>query len=187
MAPHFITTDAGNSSSCWFAVFVKARAERSVAKLLKTKGYDEFVPTYKEQHQWSDRQKQVDIPLFTRYVFSRFDSRIRLPVLTTPGVLSIVGTQAGPIPIEQYEIDALKRVCSVGAACEPWPYMQAGQTVRVRRGLLCGVEGLLIRCKKGCRVVLSVTLLQRSVAVEVDADSVECVPDRSASVLGSRR
>ena len=171
----------------WFALSVKIRSERSVANLLETKGYEAFVPTYEETHQWSDRCKQIKVPLFTRYVFCRFDGRVRSPVLTTPGVVSIVGTPAGPIPIDDHEIDALMRLPASGAACQPWPFGQAGQKVRVRRGPLSGVEGILVQSKKHCRLVLSVTLLQRSVAIEVDAASVECMPDRPSQATGYLR
>jgi transcription antitermination factor NusG len=172
-----LSTDLQNPPLHWFAVSVKTRAEKSVARMLETKGFEEFVPTYKETHQWSDRRKQIEIPLFTRYVFCRFDDRFRLPVLTIPGVLAIVGTPAGSTPIEQREIDALRRVSNAGVECQPWPFVQPGQRVRVRRGALSGVEGVLLRSKKDCRLVLSVTSIQRSVVIEVDAASVEYVAD----------
>jgi transcription antitermination factor NusG len=162
----------------WFAVSVKMHAEWAVARMLNTNGYEEFVPTYKETRQWSDRRKEIDVPLFTRYVFCRFDGRFRSPILKTPGVLSIVGTPAGPIPIEPYEIDALKQMSRSGLACQRWPFFQQGQRVRVRRGALSGLEGLLVQSKKGSKLVLSVTLLQRSVAIEIDAARVECLPNR---------
>jgi transcription antitermination factor NusG len=168
-----LSTDLQSPSLDWFAISVKTRTEKSVARMLDTKGFEDFVPTYKETHQWSDRRKQIEMPLFTRYVFCRFDHRFRLPVLTTPGVLSIVGTPAGPTPIEQREIDALRLVSRAGVECQPWPFLQPGEKVRVRRGVLTGIEGVLLRSKKDCRLVLSVTLLQRSVAIEVDAASVE--------------
>jgi len=173
-----LNADTADLTWRWFAVFVKARSEMSVATALGTKGFEQFVPTHRESHQWSDRLKHVEIPLFTRYVFCRFDGRFRLPVLTTPGVISIVGTPAGPAVIEQQEIDALKQVQSSGATCHPWPFLQSGTRVRVRRGALSGVEGLFVRSRKGDRLVLSVMVLERSVAVEVDATSIECVPER---------
>jgi transcription antitermination factor NusG len=169
--------DLSNPPLHWFAVSVKTRAEKSVARMLETKGFEKFVPTYKETHQWSDRRKHIEMPLFTRYVFCRFDDHFRLPILTTPGVLSVVGTPAGATPIEQCEIDALRRVSNAGVECQPWPFMQAGQRVRLRRGALSGIEGVLLRSKSDCRLVLSVTLLRRSVAIEVDAASVEYVGD----------
>jgi transcription antitermination factor NusG len=163
----------------WFAVFVKTHSERSVAGMLKTKGFEQFVPMYKETHQWRDRRKQVEVALFSRYVFCRFDRRFRVPILKTPGVLSIVGTPAGPIPVEPYEIDALRQMTVSGVLCQPWTFIQRGQRVRVRYGALSGIEGLFLRSKRGCRLVLSITLLQRSVAIELDSDWVECVPNGS--------
>jgi transcription antitermination factor NusG len=161
----------------WFAVSVKSRSEKNVGRLLTTKGYEQFVPTYTERHRWSDRYKHVEIPLFTKYVFCRFDGRSRSPILTTPGVLSIVGTQAGPVPIDQDEIEALKQAWNAGATCQPWPFLPVGARVRVQRGPLAGLEGFLVQFRKDHRLVLSVTLLQRSVAVELDATSVERVPE----------
>jgi transcription antitermination factor NusG len=174
-----LNTDTQDTALQWFAVSVKTNAERSVARALATKGYEDFLPTYKESHQWSDRRRQMEVPLFTRYVFCRFDGHFRAPILKTPGVLSIVGTPAGPTPIETPEIDALRRTWGSGVACRPWPFIQRGERVRVRRGAFAGVEGLLVQAKKGYRLVLSVTLLERSVAIEVDAGSVERVPQRS--------
>ena len=184
--PRPVTCD-GATTLRWFAVYVKTNAERSVASVLKTKGYEEFVPTYKETRQWSDRRKQVELPVFTRYVFCRFDEQRRLPVLTTPGVVSIVGTTAGPTPMEPSEIEALRLTWLSGLECRPWPFLQEGRRVRVRRGPLTGVEGLLVRSKKGCRLVLSVTLLQSSAAIEVDAAAIEPLPRHSGDGSGKPR
>ena len=171
-------TQLPQSTLPWFAVSVKTHAERSVARVFETKGYEQFVPLYKETHQWSVRRKQVEVPLFTRYVFCRFDARFRLPILKTPGVLSIVGTTAGPIPVESHELEALRQMERSGVLCQPWPYIHQGQRVRVRYGALSGVEGLVLRSKKDCRLILSVTLLQRSVAIELNSSWVECAPNR---------
>ena len=178
MGPN-LDTDPQDATLQWFAVSVKIHAERSVARAFRTKEYEEFVPTYKETHQWSDRRKETEVPLFTRYVFCRFDGRFRAPVLRTPGVLSIVGTPAGPSPIEPHEIDALRRAWKSGVACQPWPFIRQGERVRVRRGAFSGVEGILVQSKKGYRLVLSVTLLERSVAIEVAATCVERIPHRA--------
>jgi transcription antitermination factor NusG len=152
----------------WFAIRVKPRAERVIATLLNHKGYEEFLPLYKERRRWSDRYKWVELPLFPGYVFCRLMSESRLPILTIPGVLHFVGIGKAPASIDDAEVAAIQATMRSGLSVEPWPYLAVGQRVRVEEGPLCGVEGLLIEARKQDRIVVSVTLLQRSVAVEID-------------------
>jgi len=150
------------------------------------KDLETFVPVYKSIRKWADRKKKMDIPLFPGYVFCRFSYDRRLPVLVTPGVLRVVGFGSLPTPVDDKEIQSLKIVHGESAACEPWPYLDIGQRVRIHSGTLRGVEGILVEVRKECRVLLSVTLLQRSVAVEVDREHVEAVsapPQVSAGLL----
>jgi len=156
----------------WYAVRVRSNREWTVAAAARGKGIEEFVPRYRVRRQWSDRVREVELPLFAGYVFCRLDVRQRLPVLTIPGVVGFVGTREGPLPVEEEEIAALQRVASSGAPAAPWPYLQVGQRVRITRGPLRGLEGLLAVVKSDYRLVVSVTLLQRSVAVEVDRDAI---------------
>lgn len=152
----------------WFALRVRSQHEKIVASVLRSKGYEEFLPLYHCRHRWSDRIKVIARPLFTGYVFCRFDLNKRLPILVTPGVLLIVGIAKTPLPVEDSEIAALQSIVKSGFQAEPWPYLQVGQRVRIERGSLEGVEGVLLAVKKPHRLVVSVTLLQRSVAVEID-------------------
>ena len=156
------------SSDNWFALQVKANAEWSVAEALRAKGYEEFLPAYRTRRRWSDRWKEIELPLFAGYVFCRFDAHKRLPVLVTPGVVSVVGFGKVPHPVEDREIEDLKAVISAGLNAQPWPYLKIGERVRIQDGPLGGVEGILLDIKPNRRLVLSVDLLQRSVAVEVE-------------------
>jgi transcription antitermination factor NusG len=159
----------------WFALQVRARHEKSVASCLQGRGYEEFLPLYRSRRQWSDRTKVVDLPLFAGYVFGRFDPLHQLPILTIPGVLSVVGFGNGPMPVDRSELDTIHRITDAGTPAEPWPFLEEGQRVRVDYGPLAGVEGLLLKVRSQSRLVVSVTLLQRSVAVQVDRDAISPV------------
>jgi transcription antitermination factor NusG len=117
----------------------------------------------------------ADTPLFQGYVFCRFDPLNRLPILTTTGVISIVGCGTEPASIDDQEIDAIEAILRSGLATEPCPFLREGQKVRVRRGSLAGVEGILTKKKSDFRLVISVTMLQRSIAVEIDREWIEVV------------
>jgi transcription antitermination factor NusG len=164
----------------WFALHVKARSERTTAELLRSKGYEEFVPLYYCRRRWSDRIKRVMQPLFPGYVFCRLDLQNRLPVLVTPGVLQIVGLGRIPAPIDEEEIISLQKVVISGFQTEPSPFMKVGERVRIVRGALEGVEGILTALKGSHRLIVSVTLLRRSVAVEIDEDWI-AVPTRQGA------
>jgi len=152
----------------WFALRIKPQREKIVASALRSKGYEEFLPLYRCRRRWSDRIKEMDVPLFPGYVFCRFDVHSRLPILVTPGVLLIVGVGKTPSPVDNREIAALQSIVKSGLQVEPWPFLKIGQRVRIERGSLEGVEGILVAIKKPYRLVVSVALLQRSVAVEID-------------------
>jgi len=152
----------------WFALSVKSRYEKTVATFLESKGYEWFLPLYKSRRRWSDRIKEIDVPLFPGYLFCRFDIYNRFPVLMIPGVQHIVGGTQLPAPIEASEIEALQAVVNTKLSREPWPFLQLGDRVKIEQGSLAGVEGILLQIKGRHRLVLSVTLLQRSVAVDID-------------------
>ena len=166
IAERIVTTDADK----WYAVCVKSRSEKLVATMAHHRGFQEFLPVYECRRRWSDRMKSVEMPLFPGYVFCRFNPDHRLPLVTIPGVLHIVGLGRVPIPCDDTEIAALQAASTSGLPAEPWPYLKAGDRLRLDRGPLAGVEGLLIEIRKSYRLVLSVTLLNRSVAVEIDPD-----------------
>lgn len=162
--------------SQWFAVRTASGRERLVATQLQGKGYEEFLPVYRTRRQWSDRIKELELPLFPGYIFCRFDFNDRLPVLVTPGVKTIVGYGKTPIPVSENEIENLRRVVASGAVAQPHSqYLTVGERVRIREGSLAGVEGILVDVKNSWRIVLSVELLQRSVSVELDRAAIEPV------------
>jgi len=153
----------------WFAVHVKRRSERSVAVILENKGYVQFLPTRPGR---SDRSAHgADQPLFPGYVFCRFDSSVRGPIVTTPGVIRIVGFGDGPAAIPNTEIEAIQMIGKSGLPVELHPYVQNGDRVRISDGPLRGLEGKVIAVEQKNLFVVSVTLLQRSVAVEVSPHS----------------
>jgi transcription antitermination factor NusG len=158
-----------NAGLPWFALQVRSRYESVAATLLSGKGYEWFLPTYWSRRQWSDRIKQIELPLFPGYLFCRFDPHDRFPILTIPAVISIVGIAKNPTPVDETEIASLRLIVNSGVPHQPWPYLQVGQRVRIEYGALYGLEGILLHFKGRHRIVLSVTLLQRSVAVEIDS------------------
>jgi len=162
-------TESGSLTKVsWYALQVRSRKENYVASQIAGQGYECLLPTYKCIRNWSDRRKEVEQPLFPGYLFCRFDFQQRRPLILTPGVLQIVGTGRTPVPVTDDEIRALQLAVSSGLPKQPWPYLEVGQRVRVNYGTLAGLEGILVNLKGNHRVVLSVTLLQRSVAMEVD-------------------
>ena len=151
------------------------RHEAGVAVHLEGKGYEWFLPLYKERRRWSDRIKHVEAPLFPGYVFCRFNPNDRLPILKTPGVAQIVGYSRVPVPVAENEIEAIRRLVASGVPNFPCAYLEVGSRVRIEAGALRGVEGILTDVKGKRRLVLSITLLQRSVAVEIDSEAVSVV------------
>ncbi len=160
---------SGEEQMC-YALRVRSNFERLTATHLENRGYTPFLPLYRSRRTWSDRLKEIDLPLFPGYVFCQFDISKRLPVLLTPGVVSIVGAGRQPIPVESEEIAALRAISSSNCPAAPWPYLRSGRQVRIVRGPFVGTEGILIKILKAYRIVVSVTLLQRSVSVEIDRD-----------------
>lgn len=149
------------------------RRECLVHEFLLAKGYESFLPLYKCRRQWSDRIKDLELPLFPGYLFCRFNLYHRLPILQTPGILCIVGIGKSPVPISEGEISAVRSVVEARLPAQPWPFLQTGQTVRLRCGPLAGLDGIVVQLKSSCRLVVSIKLLQRSVAAEIDSAWVE--------------
>jgi transcription antitermination factor NusG len=156
----------------WFALQIRSRWENSTAELLRGKGVETLLPTYATRRKWSDRVKLVESPLFPGYLFCRFSVNHRLPVLVTPGVLSIVGRGKTPVPVEDAEIESIQAALGSGVHLEPWPYVEVGQRVRIKQDVLDGMEGILTSFKGSHRVIISVTLLRRSVALEIDRERI---------------
>jgi transcription antitermination factor NusG len=152
----------------WFALRVRSRSEKAVSTMARYKGFEEFLPIYHGRRRWSDRFKSVELPLFPGYVFCRINPEFRLPLLTIPGVLSFVGVGRVPAPIADAEIAAIQQAVGAGLLAEPYPYLEVGQRVRLAEGPLAGLEGFLVEVRKQQRIAVSVSLLKRSVAVEID-------------------
>jgi len=171
----------------WYAVYTKHQHEKGASEVLARKGFDVLLPLYKAAHKWKDRTKLVFQPVFPCYVFLRSTMDRKLEILTTPGVFWLVGNAGRACPIPESDIDAIRRITRSGARMEPHPYLNCGEHVRVQSGPLTGVKGILTRIKNRYRVVISVELLQKAVAVEVDAAIVEPLPlfrrDGSAEVV----
>jgi transcription antitermination factor NusG len=165
--PH--QTGSVSSLFPWFALQVRARQEASVAHQLEGQGFERFLPVYKLRKRWSDRIKELDTPLFPGYLFCRFNPHDRLPILKTPGVMQIVGFNNVPAAVDEDEIVAIQRLITSGIQHQPCPFLNIGDRVRISAGPLLGLEGILIEIKGSHKLVLSVSLLQRSVAVEIDS------------------
>jgi transcription antitermination factor NusG len=154
----------------WFGIRTKSNHERVSAISLKSKGFATYLPTYRSRRRWSDRAVEAELPLFPGYVFCRFDPQKRLPILTTPGVVSVVGFGVEPAPIPDAEIQAVEAVLLSGVAAEPCPFLSEGQRVRIKHGALQGLEGILMRKKANWRLIVSVVNVGRSISVEIDQD-----------------
>jgi transcription antitermination factor NusG len=152
----------------WYALLVKPQHEKKVAQALRHKEYPELLPLYRIKRRWANRTREVHLPLFPRYVFCRFNETFRLPILQIPSVQGIIKFGNRLAPVDEEEIESLRRIVSVGVPTSPHPYLQQGNTVYVSTGPLAGIRGILERFKGEDRLIVSVTLLQRSVSVEVD-------------------
>lgn len=159
----------------WYAVYTNARHEKRVQDYLRGRMVECYLPLYESVRRWQDRQKRIELPLFPGYVFVKVVCSERLQVLTSPSVVQIVSVAGRPAPIREDEIEALRQGLSKVSRFEPHPFLKIGRRVRVRRGLLSGMEGILLRRKDGFRLVLSIELIMRSVATEVDEADVEPV------------
>jgi transcription termination/antitermination protein NusG len=161
----------------WYAVMARSRGEKVVAAMLGALGITHFLPIASELRQWSDRKQVVNFPLFPGYLFVRINpsKQSTLPVLKIPGVVGIVGNHAGPSPIPVDEIESVRRVVEQGAQCVPHPFLKEGDRVRIVRGALAGVEGILIRSNSETRLAISIEMIQRSISVSVSRHDVEPV------------
>lgn len=162
------------SSLPWFALQIRHSHDFIVPNLLTTKGYEVLAPVYRSRRRWSDRFKEIDAPLFPGYVFCRFDpfSPSTGPVVTTPGVLKILGFGGKPEPLDETEIEWVRLAAQHGLSPRPCEYLSIGSRIRVERGPLFGVEGILKRIKNRELLVISVSMLQRSISVEIERSSV---------------
>ena len=162
-----------SQSAHWYAAHVRSRHEKQVARQLEERRVHCFLPVYRSVRRWKDRRKELDLVLFPGYVFVNLDLKDRLRVLQVPSVVRFVSFHGQPAALPDGEIEALSNGLAKGIRAEPHPYLKVGSRVRVRYGPLAGMEGILVRRKEKFRVVLSIDLIQRSVAVEVDESEVQ--------------
>lgn len=156
----------------WFALVVKPRFDKAVARALELKGYETLLPLYRKDHKYGARSRSSELPLFPGYVCCRFDVHSRLPILTTPGVVHVLGAGNMPLPLSDVEINSLQTAIGARIPIQPTAFVSDGERVRISGGVLAGVEGIVLKSKPSLRLVLSVTLLQRSVLLEIDRDQV---------------
>ena len=160
-------------SQSWFAVFTRSHHERAVSQYFRQQEIDTFLPLYSQVRQWTNRRRvTLQVPLFPNYVFVRMARRDRSRVLGVKGVLSLVGRGCDPTPLSDFEIESLRSELHL-RKFEPHPLLVAGTKVRIKLGPLQGMEGVLLRTKNNLRVVLTVKLINQSIAVEVDSQDVE--------------
>jgi transcription antitermination factor NusG len=177
----------GDSSLQWFAAYTTPRHEKRVHEVLAERNIETFLPLYRTLRRWKKSSPvMVELPLFPCYLFVRIARASRGAVLGLPGVVSIVGSQKEPWPLPHLEVEALRLGAQMGKA-EPHPYLRVGEKVRIKTGLMAGVEGILVRKKNECRFVITLEAIMRSVAVEVDADDLELVeqPALAAKLPGA--
>jgi transcription antitermination factor NusG len=158
------------SDMSWFALRVRSRHEKAVASGLEARKIEQLLPMYVSRNKWADRYKNVQLPLFPGYVFSRFDVNKRVEVLRTPGVVDLVRFGEVLLPVDPKEVEALQKLAVSGLACEPHTAVTVGERVEICGGPFFGLSGLVTEVRNSLRLVLSVTLLQRSVLVELDRD-----------------
>ena len=162
----------------WYAVYTSANREKRVAEQLCLRGVQYLLPLYESVRRWKDRRVKLQMPLFPGYVFVRMTLQDRLRVQQVSGVARLVGFNGTPCALPQEEIENIQNCLSRGCQLQPHPYLSIGCRVRIVRGPLQDVEGILVRKKNLHRVVLTLDLIQRSVAVEVSAEDVERISSR---------
>jgi len=158
---------------CWYALHTMSHCEARVAGYFRAFDIEIFLPDYPSRRQWNDRMKVIRCPLFPGYLFGRFRKKLPSEALGAPGLVHIVGFGDGPVPIPEEQIESVRRVVDSGLNVCGWPMLKTGDRVRVRRGPLKGLEGRLAKIKGEYRLVISVELLCRSIAAEVDSEAIE--------------
>jgi transcription antitermination factor NusG len=178
MVPEAVEAFAGNDLQAlvqprWYAAYTRANHERRVADQLEERGVENFLPRYESVRKWKDRKVRLQMPLFPGYVFVHLALQNRLQVLQVPGVACLVGFAGKPVAVPEEEFARIRRLLNRGFRAEPHPYLKAGRRVRVCSGPLEGMEGIIVRRKNGSHLVISLELIQRAIAVDIDALVVE--------------
>jgi transcription antitermination factor NusG len=153
----------------WYAAYTRANHEKCAAEQLEQRVIEHFLPLYETVRNWKDRRKRMELPLFPGYIFVRVPLQERLRVLVIPGVVRLVGFDNRPVALPDGEMEALRTLLTRRLRTEPHPYLTVGRRVRIMRGALEGMEGILIRKKGRVRLVLSIDLIRQSAMIEVDS------------------
>jgi transcription antitermination factor NusG len=159
----------------WHALYTRHQHEKPIARILSSKGHEVFLPLYATAHRWKDRTKELRLPLFPSYVFIRGGLDRQLQILSTPGVFHVVGWAGRPAVIPDSQIDDVRQIIGSPIRVQPHPYLVCGDRVRITSGTLQGLEGILVRKKNLFRLIISLEMLGRSAAVEIDFSCVERV------------
>jgi transcription antitermination factor NusG len=167
----------------WYVLFVRSNQEKKVAEALRGRNVEYFLPCYKSLRQWKDRRMMLEVPLFPGYIFLRLPLAERARAMTVPNVVTLVGTRNRPSAISEEEIAWIRLGIEHGKA-EPYPYLKIGQRVLVTEGVMCGMEGILVRRRNNTRVVVSLDSIARSFVVEIDATCLKPVGTRSEHNAG---
>lgn len=162
-------------SLSWYVASTCPRHEKHVAQQLEERHIGSFLPLYTSVRRWKDRRKRLDLPLFPGYVFVQMTDENRLDIVRLPGVIQLVSFQGKPAAVSMMEIDALRRGMAGSVLLNPHPFLRAGRRVRIITGPMAGVEGIFLRRKDRARVVISISLIQRSVSMEIDEADVEAI------------
>jgi transcription antitermination factor NusG len=157
----------------WHALYTRHQHEKPIARILSSKGHEVFLPLYASVRRWQDRTKQLRLPLFPCYVFIRGGLDRPLQILSTPGVFTVVGWAGHPATIPDAQIEGVRRMVESSVRVEPYPYLRCGDRMRIRSGTLQGLEGILVRKKNLSRLIISLEMLGRSAAVEIDISCLE--------------
>jgi transcription antitermination factor NusG len=174
-------------ASPWYVVHTLAHHEKQVAGQMQARCIEHFLPLYRCLRRWSDRTKELHLPLFPGYLFVRAPVEDRLRILQLAGVARLVSFQGTPAPVPEGEIQSIRQSLRAGLCLEPYPYLALGRRVRVHSGPLAGCEGILLARQRRLRLVLSINLIQRSLAVEVSADVIEPLPGRGGGDRSEQR
>ena len=158
---------------CWYALHIRSRHEKVARDQLCAKGITNLLPLWRKRSVWKDRIKMIEVPLFSGYMFGHFPLQHKLDVLQTVGVVRIVGLNGQPLPVPDEQIEAVQTMIGQHLHYDPHPFLQEGMRVRVKRGVLQGAEGILVAKKQHYRLIISVDLIQKSVAVDIDSADVE--------------
>ena len=168
-------------SSGWWALYTRHQHEKIVAEMLSAKGFEVFLPLYESTRHWKDRCKVISLPLFPCYVFIRGELDRQLQAVTTPGVHMVLGSGDGIALIPNGDIEAIRKIVQEPSRVEPHLFLTCGERVRVIRGCLQGIEGILLRKKNLSRLIVSVDMLAQAMVVEIDASDVERIGQQASA------